>query len=187
MNFKEYVAHVKAVHHDEPAKVIAEFKDNFSLMETEADVMMMTDLIVHVCGQMGEWEKGIDLLRKIKNNAKISDKNAMNRYVAILEVGNNPGFSVDNFSTSDQVQIYAPVSAALVGLGGFKNADKLFSKAAELAENLPKEDPAVKTLGYLAGYMAKGLHAKADKNELEQQFFLKTQNVVKVITAKLSN
>lgn len=183
MNFKEYVAHVKAIHHDEPAKVIAEFKDNFKLMETEADVMTMVDLIVHVCGQMGEWGKGIELLRKLKNNAKISDKNAMNRNVAILEVGNNPSFSLEKFSTSDQVMIYTPVAAALIGLGGFKNADKLFTKAAELAETLPKEDPAIKTLGYLAAYMAKSLNAKADKTETETMFILKAQEVVKRLSS----
>ena len=178
MNFKEYVTHVKAIHHQEPAKVIAEFKDNLGLMETEEDVMTMTELIVHVCAQMGEWEKGIELLRKIKNNAKINDKKAMNRYVAILDLGNNPNYSIEKFSTSDQVLIYAPVSAALVGLGGFKNADKLLMKASELAGTLQSDDPAIKTLVYLAGYMAKSLNAKADKNETEKMFILKAQEVV---------
>ena len=179
MNFKEYVAHVKAVHHQEPAKVIAEFKDNLGLMETEADVMTMTDLIVHVCAQMGEWEKGIELLRKIKNNAKINDKNAMNRNVAILDLGNNPNISLEKFSSSDQVMIYAPVSAALVGLGGYKNADKLITKAGELADTLPSEDPAIKTLAYLAGYIAKSLSAKTNKNEMEEMFILKAQDILK--------
>ena len=179
MNFKEYVAHVKAVHHQEPAKVIAEFKDNLALMETEADVMTMTELIVHVCAQMGEWEKGIELLRKIKNNAKINDKSAMNRFVAILDLGNNPNYSLEKFSPSDQVQIYAPVSAALVGLGGFKNADKLLMKASELAEALPIDDPAIKILKYLAAYMAKSLDAKPDKNETEKMFCLKAQEVAR--------
>ena len=182
MNFKEYVDHVKSVHHHEPAKVIAEFKDNFALMETEADVMVMADLIVHVCGQMGEWEKGSELLRKIKNNAKISDKNAMNRFVAILDLGNNPNLSLEKFTVSDQVMIYAPVSTALVGLGGFKNAEKLLMKASELASSLPKEDPAIKMLGYLAGYIAKSLDAKVDKNETEKMFILKAQEVVKKLS-----
>ncbi len=182
MNFKEYVAHVKATHHQEPEKVIAGFKDNLSLMETEADVMTMTELIVHVCAQMGEWEKGIELLRKIKNNAKINDKSSMNRFVAILDLGNNPNFSLEKFSSSDQVQIYAPVSAALVGLGGFKNADKLLMKASELAETLPVDDPAIKILSYLSGYMAKTLEAKTDMNEAGNMLLLKTQDVVKKLS-----
>ena len=106
----------------------------------------------------------------------------MNRFVAILDLGNNPNFSLEKFSSSDQVQIYAPVSAALVGLGGFKNADKLLMKASELAETLPVDDPAIKILSYLSGYMAKTLEAKTDMNEAGNMLLLKTQDVVKKLS-----
>lgn len=90
-------------------------------METEDDVMKMSHLIVHVCGEhLGDWLLGLELLKKIKNNAKISDKAMMNRYVAILELGNNPNFKIDHFSVSDQASIYATTASALFNLGGMK-------------------------------------------------------------------
>ena len=103
MNFKEYLNHAWSIHANESEKLAYEFKDHFNLMETEDDVMSMSYLIVHVCGEhLGRWQMGLDLLKKIKNNATIKDKNAMKRYVSILTLGNNPNLSIDELSSSDQ-------------------------------------------------------------------------------------
>ncbi len=130
MNFKEYLKNARS---GDPKIVAEEFKSNFSLMETVDDVTAMTDLIVHICGEkLGEWEKGSELLRKLKNNAQIPDKAHMNRAVAILTLGNNPNTSIDNFSPEDQVKIYTATAAAISNLGGVKNAEKLLKKAEEI-------------------------------------------------------
>jgi hypothetical protein len=130
MNFQEYLKKAKS---SDPKVVADEFKANFSLMESLEDVKEMTDLIVHVCGeQLGEWERGGELLKKLKNNAQIPDKAHMNRAVAILTLGNNPNTSMDHFSIEDQIIIYSTTASAIAKLGGVKNAEKLLKKAEEL-------------------------------------------------------
>jgi hypothetical protein len=132
MNFKEYL---KIARVSDPKIVAEEFKANFTLMESVEDVVEMTDLIVYICGdKLGEWERGLDLLKKIKNNAKISDKGHMDRSVAILTMGNNPNTKIENFSVEDQIKIYTAAATAIKNLGGVKNAEKLLMKA----ENLKK-------------------------------------------------
>jgi len=130
MNFKDYLKTARTI---DPKIVADEFKAHFALMESEQDVMDMTDLIVHICGEkLGEWERGSELLKKIKNNAKIADKAHMDRAVAILALGNNPNTSIEKFSPEEQIKIYTVTAAAIAGLGGVKNAEKLLNKAKEI-------------------------------------------------------
>jgi tetratricopeptide (TPR) repeat protein len=173
MNFNDYLNNAWATHATNAKQVAEDFKANFSLMETEDDVMAMTNLIVHVCGEhLGEWERGSELLKKIKNNAKISDKSAMNRYVAILNLGNNPNTSIEDFSASDQVRIYSPVASALASLGGLKNAEKLLNKASEICAQLPKEDPANKALAMAGNNIASKLEEKTTRSEHEVKLMI---------------
>ncbi len=134
MNLQEFVKYARST---DPKIIINKLKDNFYLMESESDVMAMTDLIVYICGeQSGEWEKGIDLLKKIKNNAKISDKTHIHRAVGILSLGNNPNISIDHFSLPEQIIIYTQTATAIAKLGGHKNAEKFLKLAEEIKLNL---------------------------------------------------
>lgn len=142
-SFKEYLDHAWKVNGTEAKAVADELKTKFNLMEDDNDVMSMAGLIVHICGeQVGNWEQGIDLLKKLKNNAPVKDKEQMKRLAAILNLGNNPNISIEEFSPSDQVRIYSATSQALVNLGGLKNAEKLFSKAVELSSKVSNDDVA---------------------------------------------
>lgn len=133
LTFKDYLAQSLNAPKSE-AKAIAEsIKGHFNLMEDEDDVMSMAELIVYICGECsGEWEKGSDLLKKLKNNAPIKDQEQMKRLVAILNLGNNPNISIETFSPADQVIIYTKTAEALKSLGGLKNAEKLLAKASAL-------------------------------------------------------
>lgn len=173
MMFKEYLENAWAAHATNPEKVAEEFKQNFSLMSSEEDVMAMSRLIVHVCGNhLGDWLKGIELLRKLKNNATIKDAIEMNRYMGILNLGNNPNLTLDTFSTSDQVRIYASTAAALASLGGLKNADKLLKKAVESVGMLTKEDPANKALAIAGNNIAQALEEKSARSESEIELMI---------------
>lgn len=168
--FKEYLENAWATHKTDSKKIADEFKLNFNLMDSEDDVMSMAALIVHVCGEhLGNWEQGSELLKKLKNNAPIKDKEQMKRYVAILNLGNNPNVSIEEFSPSDQIRIYSGTSSALANLGGLKNAEKLFLKALELAANITKEDPANKALAIAGNSIAGSLEDKESRkpNEVE--------------------
>lgn len=169
--FKEYLDSAWSTHKTDPKKIADEFKLNFNLMDSEEDVMSMADLIVHVCGEhLGNWEQGIDLLKKLKNNAPIKDKEQMKRNVAILTLGNNPNISIEEFSMSDQIIISCATASALAKLGGLKNAEKLLNKAVELAGNISKEDPAIKSLAMTGNHIATMLEKKTERKQSESDF-----------------
>lgn len=174
MKFNEYLQNAWAQHATNPKQVASEFKDSFKLMQTEDDVMSMARLIVHVCGEhLGDWEQGLSLLKKLKNNATIKDKNEMNRNVAILNLGNFPDTSIEHFSPSDQSIIYSKTASALANLGGIKNASKFFQLACQIAdEKLEKNDPAIKNLAISGNNLASSLEEKKNRSENENSLML---------------
>lgn len=171
MNFKQYLNEVESELLENPRKVADELKQNFKLMESVDDVMEMARLIVQVCGEhLGEWPRGIELLRKLKNNATIKDQSAMKRYVAILELGNNPNSSIEHFSPTDQVRIYAATALALFHLGGLKNTEKFIKRSMEITSTqLSKEDPANDELVKAVGTIARALDKKTVRNAAEDE------------------
>jgi tetratricopeptide (TPR) repeat protein len=179
MKFTEYLNTAWSIHASEPRKVADEIKQNFNLMESDEDVMSIIRLIVHVYGEhLGEWTKGIELLRKLKNNATIKDQSEMKRSVAILTLGNNPNLSIDEFSPSDQVRIYASTAQALAHLGGLKNAAKFLSLAAELCiSQVTKEDLANKTLAMAGNNMACSLEEKIERNSTEIELMISAAKI----------
>lgn len=174
MKFNEYLQNAWSEHSTDSKKIASEFKDHFKYMETDDDVMSMARLIVHVCGEhLGDWEHGISLLKKLKNNATIKDKNEMNRNVAILNLGNFPDTKLDNFNHSDQCIIYAQTASALANLGGIKNADKFYRLACQLADDfLNKDDSAIKILAMSGNNIATNLELKKNRNEKENDLML---------------
>ena len=162
MTFKEYIKVAWANHAKDPRGLASEFKLNFKLMVSEEDVLKMAHLIVHVCGEhLGDWQLGLELIKKIKNNAQIHDKAAMNRFKAILELGNNPQFPINHFSNSDQVQILSMTASALANLGGLKNAEKFLNSANDLIPSLEGGDPAFKSLA-VSGHNVAGVLLELD-------------------------
>ena len=174
MKFNEYLRNAWATHAENPRFLADDFKSQFTLMESVEDVMAMSKLIVHVCGEhLGDWEKGIELLRKIKNNATISDKSEMNRYVAILNLGNNPKSSIDHMSLSDQAHVYAMTASALTSLGGLKNAERFFKSAVEIAKTtLLKNDPAHKAIAMAGNNIACRLDEKIELTSHESELMI---------------
>ena len=135
LTFKDFLAQSLSAPKAEALKIAESIKNNFNLMGDEDDVMSMAELIVFICGeQSGEWQKGSELLKKLKNNAPIKDKEQMKRLVAILNLGNNPNISIEEFSPADQVIIYTKTAHALQALGGLKNSEKLLARASSLKD-----------------------------------------------------
>lgn len=172
MKFKEYLNAAWSTHRSDPKQVADLLKENFKLMETEDDVMDMANLIVHICGDhLGEWNRGIELLRKLKNNATIKDQNLMNRYIGILTLGNNPNSKIDNFSPYDQVMILSSTATALVALGGLKNAEKFLKLSDEIISTQFIKDESINLAMAKSGErIASTLQMKNDKSESEVDF-----------------
>ena len=75
MTFKDFLAQSLNAPKSEAKQIAETIKSHFNLMESEDDVMSMAELIVYICGECsGEWEKGSELLKKLKNNAPVKDK-----------------------------------------------------------------------------------------------------------------
>lgn len=172
MKFKEYLNAAWSTHRSDPKQVADLLKENFKLMETEDDVMDMANLIVHICGDhLGEWNRGIELLRKLKNNATIKDQNLMNRYIGILTLGNNPNSKIDNFSPYDQVMILSSAATALAALGGLKNAEKFLKLSDEIVSTQFIKDESINLAMAKSGErIASTLQMKNDKSESEVDF-----------------
>lgn len=169
MKFKEYLNAAYANLTTDPKNVAEGIKQHFNLMESDDDVMEIARLIVLVYGEyLGEWTKGIELLRKLKNNAKIKDQNEMKRLVTILTLGNNPNTSIDDFSLSDRAIIYAQTASALARLGGLRNAEKFLKLSIELAAiQLTKEDPAQQELAEASSRIVEFMKTKIEPSEIE--------------------
>lgn len=170
MNFKAYLNAAYTQLATDPKNVAEGIKQHFNLMESDDDVMEIARLIVLVYGEyLGEWNKGIELLRKLKNNAKIKDQQEMKRLVTILTLGNNPNTSIDDFSLSDRAIIYAQSAAALARLGGLRNAEKFLKLSVELTTTqLTKEDPAQPELAEASSRIVEFMKTKTERSEMEE-------------------
>ena len=168
MNFKAYLNAAYTQLATDPKNVAEGIKQHFNLMESDDDVMEIARLIVLVYGEyLGEWTKGIELLRKLKNNAKIKDQLEMKRLVTILTLGNNPNTSIDDFSLSDRAIIYAQSASALARLGGLRNAEKFLKLSIEITAQLTKEDPALPELGEASSRIVEFMKSKTERSEME--------------------
>ncbi len=175
MTFKEYIRSAWMNHAKDPRSVADDIRNNFNLMVSEEDVLKMAHLIVHVCGEhLGDWLLGLELIKKLKNNAQIKDKPAMSRFKAILELGNNPNFPINHFSNSDQVQIMATTASALANLGGLKNAEKFLNLSCELLPSLPSGDPAYKSLAATSHNVAGALLELEHLSPVQTQLMIRS-------------
>lgn len=173
MPFKEYLNNAWSVHAKDPRAVAEDFKKNLNLISTPEDVAAFSHLITHVCADhLGDWMGGLELLKKLKNNPLHKDKSSMNRYVAILELGNNPSTPIDHLTPSDQVRVLASVASALANLGGLKRAESSLKKALEIAAELPKDDPAQKSLAMTGNNLASTLEEKENRKAEETELMI---------------
>jgi tetratricopeptide (TPR) repeat protein len=185
MKFKDYLTRAWSIHAMAPEKVLDEVKQQFSLIESDEDALAMANLIVHLSGEhLGNWQQGLDLLRKLKNNALLKSKNEMNRYVAILELGNNPSTSIEAFSPSDQIRILAGTASALANLGGIKLAFSYLIRAQELSKVVVKEDPANRALAVAGNNIACNFEEKDERNALEEDMMILAAKMARVYWEK---
>ncbi len=180
MNFSEYIENAWATHGENSAKIAEEFKQHFSLMKTEEDVLAMAQLIVHVCGtHLGEWQKGSEILKKLKNSALIKDRSELNIYTSILILGNDPNSSMDQLPTSAQARVFAGTASALASLGGLKNAEKFLKRAESIVKSeLKPEDPAHQALVKASSSIVHMLEKKSQRSSAEDALLSLAKKIV---------
>lgn len=185
MTISEYINSAWTLHATSPEQVLAEMKDQFKNIETEDDILKLAHLIVHVSGEhLGKWQTGLELLRKLKNNSLLKKRADMQRFVAILELGNNPNTSIEKFSSSDQARILATTGSALISLGGLKTGELFLKKASVLAEGFEPSDPANMTLAMNANNVASSLEEKSDRSAEEAVVMIDAAKMARVFWEK---
>lgn len=162
MTFEEYLNDAWSRHGSESSELLAQFKNQFSLINSTDEINQMGHLIAHVSGEhMGEWGKGIQLLNDLREHPKAVDKSGINRFIAALALGDDKNFSVEEFSDSDKVRIYAMTASALAAQNDLARAGLYLEKAEKLCHSsLDKKDPAHRNLAIAGNNLASALEEK---------------------------
>jgi tetratricopeptide (TPR) repeat protein len=184
MKISEYVNSAWSMHATEPAKVLEEVKHQFAHIENEDEILSLANLIVHVAGEhLGQWLVGLELLKKLKNNPMLKNRQDMARMVAVLELGNNSATSIEKFSPSEQARILAQTASALASLGGIKLSESYLERAEKLVSGLEASDPANKSLAITGNNVASSLEEKKDRTESQTALMLKAAKLGRVYWA----
>lgn len=185
MNISEYLNSAWSLHAKSPEKVLSEVREQLSNVQNEEEIIKLAHLIVHVSGEhLGKWQEGLELLRKLKHNALLKNKADLLRYMAILELGNNPNTSIEKFSNSDQARIFASTASALISIGGVKAGEKFIKKAADLATDLENTDTAQTTIAINANNIASTLESKIPRTETETSLMIFAAKTARVFWEK---
>lgn len=180
MKISDYVSTAWSIHANEPAKVLEDVKNQFAHIENEEEILALANLIVHVSGEhLGQWLVGLELLKKLKNNPILKNRQDMARMVTILELGNNSATSIEKFSPSDQARILAITASALSSLGGTKLSESYLVRAEQLVKGLESSDPANKALAVTGNNLASTLEEKKERTENQTALMLRAAKIGK--------
>jgi hypothetical protein len=179
MTFKEYINDAWAIHADQSSKLMNDFKNHFSLLESADDVTSMAHLVTHVSGEhLGHWKEGIHLLNSLKTSPHLTDYSGIDRYIAALSLGENPKFSLEHFSDSDQVRILGMTASALASQNDIKRAGEYLERAHEIAKSkLAKNDPANRGLAIAGNNLACALEEKSQLSHDESNLMIQAAYV----------
>lgn len=169
MTFEEYLNDAWSRHGTDSTELLKKFKNHFSLINSSDEINQMGYLIAHVSGEhLGQWGRGIQLLNELRDHPKAVDKTGLNRFIAALALGDDETFSLDDFSDSDKVRIYAMTASALAAQNDPGRASFYLAQAEKLCHsNLANKDPAHRNLAIASNNLAVALHEKEELSHEE--------------------
>lgn len=173
MTFEEYLNEAWANHPTHSAELLKSFEDNLSLISSgissRNDASAMGHLIAHVCGEhLGEWKKGIQLLKVLREHSQLKDQATLDRFIAALSLGEDGSFSLRKFNDSDKVRIYAMTATALTSQNDVARAGLYLEEAERICRViLDKKDAAFRSLALAANNIACTLEEKSTSTEEE--------------------
>lgn len=180
MNFATFLNQAWKDHAKQTVQVATRLQDGFNLVETPEDMAEMARLITHVMGEhLGQWAKGIELLNELRRRP-VADDPAFARSIASLELAGGTRATVENFSKSDQVRIFAVAATAVAGQRDFAKARILMDQAVASAnEDLPTGDPALRALAVMGNNLASTLEEKSDLSSSERELMISAAKVAR--------
>ena len=177
MDFNQYLDQAWTDHATDSLKVSQNFQTGFNLLQKEDEVSDLAHLLSHVMGQhLGKWQDGIGWLNKLQSHplAKSQDNQiALSRYIASLEIASGKRKNLEEFSTSDQIRIYALATNAVSEQKNPERTKSFFVSALELAQlGLAKDDPANRSLAVTGNNLASTLEEMETRSPQEVELMI---------------
>jgi len=178
MTFNEFLTQAWGDHAKQPEQVASIMESGIQLIEKNDQIPAMAQLVTHVMGEhLGQWEKGIQLLRVLETIpsyvAASESKNAVTRSIAVLELASGKEQSLDQLSQSDRIRVLAQTSSTLSGQNESERAQKLFLAALDLAGvGLDPSDPANRALAVTGNNLASSLEEKIPRSDSETDLMI---------------
>jgi len=178
MKFDDFLNQAWNDHAAQPEKVSKTCVDAIKLIESDEQIPQLAQIITHVFGEhLGKWDEGIEALQKLRQipALKISSESelAILRYVRCLELASGCDSSMDNFSHSDQVRIFAVAASALSGQNQIERAHKFFLRAVDCAQtSVSKDDVANRALAMTCNNLAVALEEKQNRSAFETDLMI---------------
>jgi hypothetical protein len=169
-------------HANKTAEVADRLLAAHELIESPEQIPRLAQLLTHVYGEhLGQWEKGIELLLKMKSIPVFANGGglepvglaAITRSIAVLEIACGRKTGVDDLSLSDQVRVLATAASALSEKKDSERAQHYFRDAIGRAQlGLQKNDPANRALAVTGNNLACALEEKNSRSVSESDFMI---------------
>ena len=178
MSFTEFLNQAWSDHAKNPTAVAERISRGFQLIESAEQIPQMATLVTHVFGEhLGRWADGVSVLNQLKKTqvltADSESHQAIERSIASLELASGQRSSLSEFTTSDQVRIYALAASALSGQN-VAQAQKYLKQALKRADHsdLSRQDPANRALAVTGNNLAIALEEKTMRTPDETKFMI---------------
>ncbi len=189
MNFETYINEAWNLHVTDSQKAFNNLAIGFELLADEKDVLSLAHFILHVSGEhLQNFTEGILALKNLEKKITVTPetKNILLRGQAILEIASGIQVELEKFSTSDQIIIYARLSAIKVEMKKISEAKKVIDRALNLVSlhELPGKDPAFRVLAIVGNNTASTLEEKMNRTIEEAELMLFMAQIARVYWEK---
>lgn len=159
-------------HAERPREVADRLAARLDIVDADEHVAPFVRLAAHVYGEhLGEWERGIDLLRRVRASpACVGTASAMrevDRSIAMLRYAAGEGTALDALALDDRVAALAGAAAALAGRGDVDAGITAYTEALRAAGSgsLADGSPAVRALAVAGNNLAAALEELPTRSE----------------------
>lgn len=184
MTMQDFVSAGWKDHGDDAEAVFERFGQGLELVESSADALSLSALVVHVAGEhLGRWDEGLELLKSLEAHESCADDDtraALLRSRAVLhhcagqtaerDACLTDGRDPARPAASSQVRVWAIATSALAGQGRSQEAIETYRRALELAEYGPgADDPAARALAVTSNNLACELEERPERSLAEDE------------------
>jgi hypothetical protein len=178
MTLDEFLKQAWKDHANQTDEVATRMNEAHYLIERNDQIPPLCQLITHVLGEhLGSWDKGIDLLQKIKEvsvfDPLTESGKAIDRSIASLDLAAGRKESLVKLSVSDQVRALAVAVSALSEQKNAENSKKLFLEAIEKVKmTADNSDPAHRALAITGNNLACSLEVRKTRTNDETELMI---------------